>query len=96
VTVTVRVSQGPATVAVPDVTFQDVAIARATLENAGFRVREVLEDTSDPSSEGLVLGMDPVGGAQAKPGSLVTLFVGRLVETGETTTTDTETAPTEP
>jgi eukaryotic-like serine/threonine-protein kinase len=95
-TVTVRVSQGPATVAVPDVTFQDVAIARATLENAGFRVREVLEDTSDPSSEGLVLGMDPVGGAQAKPGSLVTLFVGRLVETGETTTTDTETAPTEP
>jgi beta-lactam-binding protein with PASTA domain len=96
-TVTVRVSQGPATVAVPDVTFQDVAIARATLENAGFRVREVLEDTSDPGSDGLVVGMDPVGGSQAKPGSLVTLFVGRLVETGETTTTETtETAPTEP
>jgi beta-lactam-binding protein with PASTA domain/predicted Ser/Thr protein kinase len=95
-TVTVRVSQGPATVAVPDVTFQDVAIARATLENAGFRVREVLEDTSDPASDGLVVGMDPVGGSQAKPGSLVTLFVGRLVETGETTTETTETTPTEP
>jgi eukaryotic-like serine/threonine-protein kinase len=96
-TVTVRVSQGPATVAVPDVTFQDVAIARATLENAGFRVREQLEDTQDPGSDGLVVGMDPVGGSQAKPGSLVTLFVGRLVETGETTTTETtETAPTEP
>jgi beta-lactam-binding protein with PASTA domain len=97
-TVTVRVSQGPATVAVPDVTFQDVTIARATLENAGFRVREELEDTSDPASEGLVLGQDPVGGAQAKPGSLVTLFVGRLVESGETTetTTETETVPTEP
>jgi serine/threonine-protein kinase len=93
-TVTVRVSQGPATVAVPDVTFQDVTIARATLENAGFRVREVLEDTSDPASEGLVVGQDPVGGAQAEPGSLVTLFVGRLVESGETT--ETETVPTEP
>ena len=99
-TVTLRVSQGPATVAVPDVMFQDVAIARATLENAGFRVREQLEDTSDPGSEGLVVGMDPVGGAQAKPGSVVTLFVGRLVESGETTTTETtettETTPTEP
>jgi eukaryotic-like serine/threonine-protein kinase len=95
-TVTLRVSEGPATVNVPDVTFQDVAIARATLENAGFRVREVLEDTSDPGSEGLVVGQDPVGGAQAEPGSLVTLFVGRLVESGETTTETTETAPTEP
>jgi serine/threonine-protein kinase len=94
-TVTVRVSQGPATVAVPDVTFQDVTVARATLENAGFQVREVLEDTSDPGSEGLVVGQDPVGGARAEPGSLVTLFVGRLVESGETTET-TETAPTEP
>jgi beta-lactam-binding protein with PASTA domain/predicted Ser/Thr protein kinase len=94
-TVTVRVSQGPATVAVPDVTFQDVTVARATLENAGFQVREVLEDTSDPGSEGLVVGQDPVGGARAKPGSLVTLFVGRLVESGETTET-TETVPTEP
>ena len=97
-TVTVRVSQGPATVAVPDVTSQDVTVARATLENAGFRVREVLEPTSDPGSEGLVVAQDPVGGAQAEPGSLVTLFVGRLVESGETTTTTetTETAPTEP
>jgi eukaryotic-like serine/threonine-protein kinase len=91
-TVTLSVSQGPATVAVPDVTSQDVTVARATLETAGFRVREVLEETSDPASEGIVLGQDPVGGGQAKPGSLVTLFVGSLVETGDTT----ETIPTEP
>jgi eukaryotic-like serine/threonine-protein kinase len=96
-TVTVRVSQGPATVSVPDVTLQDVTTARATLENAGFQVREQLEDTSDPASDGIVVGQDPVGGAQAEPGSRVTLFVGRLVESGETTTTETtETAPTEP
>jgi eukaryotic-like serine/threonine-protein kinase len=97
-TVTLEVSRGPSTAAVPDVTFQDAAIARSTLENAGFRVREVLEDTADPTSDGLVVGQDPVGGGQAKPGSLVTLFVGRFVETEttETTTIPTETIPTEP
>jgi eukaryotic-like serine/threonine-protein kinase len=94
-TVTVSVSEGPATVAVPDVTFQDVVIARNTLEMAGFRVREVLEETSDPGSDGVVVAQDPVGGSAAAPGSLVTLFVGNLVESGETTT-DTETVPTEP
>jgi serine/threonine-protein kinase len=95
-TVTVSVSQGPSSVAVPDVTFQDVVIARQTLENAGFRVREVLEPTSDPDSDGVVVGQDPVGGGSAAPGSLVTLFVGSLVEGGETTTETTETVPTEP
>jgi eukaryotic-like serine/threonine-protein kinase len=79
-TVNLSVSRGPSTQAVPDVTFMDVAVARATLENAGFRVRERLEDTTDPASEGIVLGQDPVGTSQAKPGSLVTLFVGRFVE----------------
>ena len=90
-TVRLSVSRGPSTEAVPDVTFQDVTIARTTLEGAGFRVREVLEDTSDPDSDGIVVGQDPVGGAQAKPGSLVTLYVGRYVDPGTTTT---ETVPT--
>ena len=83
------VSRGPSTAAVPDVTFQDVTIARTTLESAGFRVREVLEDTTDPASDGIVVGQDPIGGAQAKPGSLVTLFVGRFVDTGEEPTDPT-------
>jgi serine/threonine-protein kinase len=99
-TVTLEVSRGPSTVAVPDVTFQDVTIARATLESAGFRVREELEDTSDPGSDGIVLAQDPVGNSQAEPGSLVTLFVGRLVETEPPPTTEPatgdETVPTEP
>jgi beta-lactam-binding protein with PASTA domain/predicted Ser/Thr protein kinase len=94
-TVTLSVSRGPTTAAVPDVTTQDVTIARATLENAGFRVRETLEDTDDPSSEGIVISQDPVGGAQAEPNSIVTLFVGRFVGVEETTPT-TPTTPTEP
>ena len=48
-TVTVTVSKGPSTSAVPDVTTQDVAIAQTTLEAAGFRTRVVLEDTDDPT-----------------------------------------------
>ena len=66
---TLSVSRGPSTVAVPDVTFQDAAVARATLENAGFRVREQVEDTSDPSLDGIVTAQSPVGTAQAAPNS---------------------------
>ncbi len=93
--VTLSVSRGPSTVAVPSVTFQDATVARATLENAGFRVREVIENTTDSSLDGIVTAQDPVDGAQAAPGSLVTLFVGSF--TGETTdtTTTTPTVPTQ-
>ena len=85
-TVTVYVSKGPSTSAVPDVTTQDVAIAQTTLEAAGFRWRIVYEDTSDFSQDGIVSAQDPVGGTQAEPNTVITLFVGRFVET-ETTTT---------
>jgi beta-lactam-binding protein with PASTA domain/predicted Ser/Thr protein kinase len=85
-TVTLSVSKGPVTAAVPDVSSQDVTVARSTLEAAGFRVREVLENTDDPSFDGIVISQDPAGGAQAPPNSVVTLFVGRFVS-GETTTT---------
>ena len=84
-TVTVSVSKGPSTAAVPDVTTQDVSIAQTTLDAAGFRTRVVLEDTTDPTSDGIVVSQDPVGGTQAKPNSLVTLFVGRYVATTTTT-----------
>jgi serine/threonine-protein kinase len=79
-TVTLSVSKGPVTSAVPDVTTQDVSIAQTTLEAAGFRTRVVLEDVDDLTLEGIVISQDPVGGTQAKPNTLVTLFVGRFVE----------------
>jgi serine/threonine-protein kinase len=85
--VTVYVSRGPSTSAVPDVTTQDVAIAQTTLEAAGFRWRIVYEDTTDFSQDGIVSAQDPVGGTQAEPNAVVTLFVGRFVETEETTPT---------
>ena len=97
-TVTLSVSKGPTTSAVPDVTTQEVSVAKSTLQGAGFRVRTVAEDTSDPSLDGIVISQDPAGGAQAQPKALVTLFVGRLVESSTTTTTapTTTTTPTTP
>jgi serine/threonine-protein kinase len=83
-TVTLSVSQGPSTTAVPDVTTTDVAIAQTTLETAGFRWRVVLEDTDEPSFDGIVISQDPVGGSQAKPNTTITLYVGRF--TGGATT----------
>jgi beta-lactam-binding protein with PASTA domain len=68
-------------------------------------VRERLEDTDDLQSDGIVIGQDPAGQTQAKPGSVVTIFVGNFIgetdtlptETTETTTTETtETVPTGP
>jgi eukaryotic-like serine/threonine-protein kinase len=88
-TVTLTVSKGPSTAAVPDVTTQDVSIAQTTLDAAGFRTRVVLEDTDDPTQDGIVMSQDPIGGTQAKPSSLVTLFVGRFVSSTTTTTTTT-------
>ena len=86
--VTLSVSKGPSTSAVPDVTGQDYAIAQTTLENAGFRTRFVYEDTTDQTMDGIVVSQDPIGGSQEKQNALVTLFVGRY------TPDQTTTAPT--
>jgi eukaryotic-like serine/threonine-protein kinase len=86
-TVTLTVSKGPSTSAVPDVTSQDYAIAQTTLDNAGFRSKIVFEDTEDQTMDGIVISQDPVGGSQEKPDTVVTLFVGRYVAPATTTTT---------
>jgi serine/threonine-protein kinase len=82
-TVTLSVSRGPETSAVPDVTAQDVTVAESTLAAAGFRTQIELEDTDDPTLDGIVISQDPVGGTQAEPDSVVTLFVGRFVDPGD-------------
>ena len=79
-TITLQVSEGPVTAAVPDVTSQSVEQARGALENEGFRVRVVREDTDDPSLDGIVTSQDPPGGTELEPGQTITLFVGRFVE----------------
>jgi eukaryotic-like serine/threonine-protein kinase len=81
--VTVSVSTGRSTTAVPDVRGLDEGSAQATLENEGWTV--VIRDspTQNPDDDGVVLSQTPPGGEQAEPGSRVTLFVGRLQQQTE-------------
>ena len=99
-TITLQVSEGPTTSAIPDVTSQQADQARSQLEGSGFRVRVMPQDTEDPLSDGNVISQDPPGGQEAKPGTTVTIFVGRLVEppppTTDTTPTQTDTGPVPP
>ncbi|HEU5065451.1 MAG TPA: PASTA domain-containing protein, partial [Gaiellaceae bacterium] len=79
-TVTLYVSKGPKQSTIPDVTSLDEAAATQTLEQSGFTVDVVDQETFDPNQDGFVLSQDPPGGTKAKPGSTVTIIVGRFVE----------------
>jgi eukaryotic-like serine/threonine-protein kinase len=94
--VTLSVSKGPSTVAVPDVTLQPIADARTTLRASGFKVSVIRQDTDDPSLDSVVLAQDPPGNAQADPGSTITVTVGLFVEPAVTDTVDTTATDTTP
>jgi eukaryotic-like serine/threonine-protein kinase len=81
--VTLSVSSGQTTTTVPDVVNSDEATAQASLENEGWKV--VIRDTptDNPDEDGIVLSQTPSAGEQAKPGSKVTLFVGRFTQPTE-------------
>jgi eukaryotic-like serine/threonine-protein kinase len=78
-TVTLYVSKGPKESTIPDVTSQDEASATEALEQSGFTVDVQEQDTTDPNQDGIVLSQDPPGNTRAKPGTTVTIVVGRLV-----------------
>jgi eukaryotic-like serine/threonine-protein kinase len=78
-TVTLFVSKGPKQATIPDVTSQDEDSATQTLEGSGFSVDVQDQDVTDPAQDGIVLSQDPPGGTKAKPGTTVTIVVGRLV-----------------
>jgi eukaryotic-like serine/threonine-protein kinase len=80
-TVTLTVSNGPQTTAVPDVTSLDVDTARSTLQESGFKVKVVQQPADDPSLDGIVLDQQPAPNTQVKPGALVTIFVGHFSQT---------------
>ena len=93
--VTITVSKGPEKVDVPNVVGQSKADARATLQDAGFKVKAVEQETAD-QPEGTVLRQSPSTGKQDK-GSTVTIFVAVAppgtggAGPGSTTTTPTPT-----
>src|SRR5512133_2863551 len=80
-TIQLSVSKGPKQSTVPDVTSQDEASARSTLEGAGFKVSVQHQDVSDPGLEGIVLSQNPTPNSSAPQGSKVTIVVGRFKPT---------------
>jgi len=76
--VTLTVSRGPQTTGVPEVTQIDQDSAIQTLEEAGFAAEVADQPVDDPALDNIVLSQDPEGGAQAEPGSTVTIVVGRF------------------
>jgi beta-lactam-binding protein with PASTA domain/tRNA A-37 threonylcarbamoyl transferase component Bud32 len=76
--ITLRVSKGPTSTLVPDVTSLDSDTATATLEGSGFKVKVNETDVFDPSQDGVVLSQEPGPDTEAKPGSKVVITVGRF------------------
>ena len=81
-TVTIAVSKGPQTKAVPNVVGDEQQVAKQRLEAAGFTVNVVQQDTTDPTQDKIVISQDPTGGSQAQPGSTVTITVGKFTGGG--------------
>ncbi len=77
-TIQLSVSKGPKESTVPDVTSQDEASARSTLESAGFKVMVQHQDVTDPGLDGIVLSQNPTPDSSAPQGSKVTIVVGRF------------------
>jgi len=93
-TVALTVSNGPKTVAVPDVRTLDEGTAASTLQGQGFKVKFTYTTVTDPNQDQIVLDQSPEGDQPAKPGSVVTLVVGRCPSGGCPATTTTATTTT--
>jgi serine/threonine-protein kinase len=71
----VYVSTGPEQVAVPGVVGKDKDVARGTLQDAGFKVTVVKQESSSPLNQ--VIAQDPAAGTQVNKGSRVTLTISK-------------------
>ncbi|MGT2930149.1 Stk1 family PASTA domain-containing Ser/Thr kinase [Streptococcus dentasini] len=65
----------PSTITVPDVSGQDLATARRTIEDAGLEVGEVIKSESDSVDEGQVIRTGPEAGTSKKEGQKVNIYV---------------------
>lgn len=74
-TVSITLSQGPATVQIPDLNGRTLADARSTLEQLGLKLGGITRDTSSFQLENTVLGQAPAAGATVSAGAAVNLRV---------------------
>jgi eukaryotic-like serine/threonine-protein kinase len=90
--VNIVVSEGPATVAVPDVLCLDKASARSEVQGAGLQYQEGSKTFSDEcdGAAGVVIEQNPAPGTEVAPGQTVTTTISRGPEPNPTPT-ETET-----
>ena len=74
-TVEYTVSAGPDTVSVPDVTNQSQAVARKTLEDAGFKVVAIVQENTADFDKDKVVKTDPAAGTTANKGADIKIHV---------------------
>jgi eukaryotic-like serine/threonine-protein kinase len=82
------VSEGPATVAVPDVLCADKASARSEIEGAGLDYEEGSKTFSDEcdGAQGVVIEQNPAPETEVAPGTTVTVTISRGPEPIDTPT----------
>ena len=93
-TITLVVSNGAGSVAVPNVVGLTEDAARSRLSGAGLNADIVQQDTDQQSQDGRVLDQSPVSGSRAHSGDPITIVVGHFVEPSTTTTTTSTTSTT--
>jgi beta-lactam-binding protein with PASTA domain len=67
-------------VSVPPVTGEDEIMATQDLQAAGLTVRVVDQDTADQTQDGVVVDQTPTPSMPVRPGSTVTISVGRYAD----------------
>ena len=75
--VALTVSNGPATVTIPDVVGQDYAAARTLLQQLGFAVGEVSVDSTSALPANSVISQSPGAGTTAAAGDTIALVIAR-------------------
>jgi eukaryotic-like serine/threonine-protein kinase len=76
--VDIVISQGPATLPVPDLYGRTLAEARSMIEQLGLRVGGVTRDTSSITPENTVIGQVPAAGQNVSNGGAISLRVSRF------------------
>jgi eukaryotic-like serine/threonine-protein kinase len=84
-TVTVFVSTGAPTVAVPDLKQDTQAQAQAALNTAGLQGNFTTQPVNNANQNGLVVSQSPAAGSQVANGSTVNVVIGQFQSTTTTT-----------
>ena len=91
-TVSIVVATAPQTTPVPSVVGDTADAAKFTLVAAGLTIVTRTQPTSKPAQDGIVLSQSPTTGHKVKPGTAVTVVLGKYTQTN-TTTSPTTSSP---